>query len=109
MMEDIQPKQAFELIQKNRTNPDFIILDVRTPREFSAGYIEGSVNIDLYSREFRDKIKALEKEKVYFVYCRSGQRSSNVLHLMKEMGFKKVYNLLGGILFWEDQGYSVIR
>ena len=81
---------------------DAIILDVRTAEEFEASRIPKSVNIDFYNPEiFMQGIGKLNKGKSYYIYCRTGVRSANSCHLMKELGFAKTYNLIGGIVEWK--------
>ena len=81
-----------------------VIIDVRTDDEFSTGYIGGAVNIDFYmGNEFMSEIDKLDKSKSYFIYCKSGARSGQTCELMKQKGFKKVYNLEGGILGWTGE------
>ncbi|MFC2021677.1 rhodanese-like domain-containing protein [Chloroflexota bacterium] len=98
---DISPQEALTLIQNNQNNPDFVIIDVRTPEEFAEGYIENAVNIDFYSKTFRDELDNLDKNKTYLIYCRSGGRSGKALDIMAELGFKEAYNTLGGIIAWK--------
>lgn len=75
-----------------------VIIDVRTPAEVSQGHIDGAtLFIDYNGNNFESKIDKLDKSKSYIVYCRSGGRSANASALMAEKGFKKVYNLEGGI------------
>lgn len=83
------------------------ILDVRTAGEYGDSYIKGSENIDVNSPDFMNKIAELDKEVPYFVYCRSGMRSANAMGIMKNQGFKAVYNLEGGIMGWEAQNNEV--
>ena len=84
---------------KNRPTKDqAIILDVRTPSEYKGGHAPKSVNIDYYAEDFRQDLDQLDKGKTYFMYCRSGSRSSRTLKIMGSLGFKKVYNLDGGWL-----------
>lgn len=81
-----------------------VIIDVRTDDEFSTGYIGGAVNIDFYmGNEFISEIDKLDKSKSYFIYCKSGARSGQTCEIMKQKGFKKVYNLEGGILGWTGE------
>lgn len=80
-----------------------VILDVRTARETANGIIEGAQEIDFRSDGFRERIAALDKEKTYLVYCKSGGRSSSATSMMKEMGFENVYNLLGGYDGWSKE------
>lgn len=81
-----------------------IILDVRTIEEFESSRIPNSVNIDFYNPEiFMQEIGKLDKNKSYYVYCRTGIRSANSCHLMKELGFVNTYNLIGGIVDWSGK------
>ena len=92
------PQEVFTLIQENQNNPDFAIIDVRTPEEFAEGYIENADNIDFYSETFWDELNQLDKNKTYLIYCQSGNRSGRTLDIMAELNFEEVYNMLGGIL-----------
>ena len=84
--------------------PEAVILDVRTEEEFESGYIPNAKNIDLrMGPGFIDEINTLEKNKSYYVYCRSGARSAQAVQLMRDLGFNETYNLLGGILDWEGE------
>ena len=84
--------------------PEAVILDVRTEEEFESGYIPNAKNIDLrMGPGFIDEINTLEKNKSYYVYCRSGARSAQAVQLMRDLGFNETYNLLGGILEWEGE------
>jgi len=109
IIEDIAPQKAFALIQENRNNPDFIILDVRTPEEFAEGHIEKAINIDFYFETFRDELEKLDRNKTYLIYCRSGARSGNALDIMDELNFREVYNILGGIRDWEAEGLPTVK
>jgi len=73
-----------------------VLLDVRTAGEFSGGTIPSSKNIDFLSPTFSTNVKKLNKDAVYFVFCRSGNRSGQACKMMHKMGFD-VRNLSGGI------------
>ena len=109
IIENITPEEAFTLIQDNQDNPSFVILDVRTLAEYDQGYVANAINIDFYSATFRDELDALDKEKTYLIYCRSGNRSGQALGIMDELGFKEVYNLSGGISAWQDAGLPTVE
>ena len=80
---------------------DIVILDVRTPAETAEGKIEGTIEIDVKASGFEEKIKELDKDKTYLVYCRSGRRSVTACNILEKEGFKKTYNLLGGFNAWK--------
>ena len=109
IIEEITPQEALTLIQDNQNNPDFVIIDVRTPEEFAEGYIENATNIDFYSETFRDELKQLDKNKTYLIYCRSGGRSGSALDIMAELNFREVYNISGGIIAWKTEGLPTTK
>ena len=109
ILKDITPVEAFDLIQENKENIDFIILDVRTEPEYKSGHIENAENIDYYSEGFKDELGELDKNKTYLIYCASGNRSGRTLKIMKGRGFQKAYNVLGGIKGWKSKGLPVVE
>lgn len=104
---DVDAKEAFDLI--NTYNGKLTILDIRTASEYSAGHIKGAINIDFYSKDFKYKLSLLDKDKTYLLYCRTGNRTSKALAYFKELGFKKVYHLYGGISDWQNSGLPVYK
>jgi rhodanese-related sulfurtransferase len=106
---DVTVDKAYDLIQENAENPDFVIIDVRTVEEYDSGYIEGAINIDHYSKDFTAQLDILDKDKTYLVYCRIGRRSAGARDIMAELGFREVYNMSGGIVEWEAKGLPLVR
>ncbi len=96
----------FELLIKKE---DAVILDVRTFQEFVSGHIEDATNIDFHADDFIDKLKIVRKDVPIYVYCKSGGRSAAAARNMQELGFTKVYNLVGGIGAWESASYPIIK
>ncbi|MFK7775281.1 MAG: rhodanese-like domain-containing protein [Saprospiraceae bacterium] len=80
---------------------EIVILDVRTPVETTSGKIEGAIEINVKSADFQEKIRELDKDKTYLVYCRSGRRSVKACNIMEKEGFGKLYNLIGGFNAWK--------
>lgn len=76
-----------------------VLIDVRTSAEFASGSIPNAKNIDIMSPDFRKKINALDKDKDYFLFCRSGSRSAQACSVMAGLGFN-VVNLKGGVETW---------
>lgn len=93
---------AFE--KKIAATSGAIILDVRTPEEFSAGTIAGSVNIDWNDAGFANQVNTLDKNKPVFVFCLAGSRSAEAAAKMRDMGFREVYELQGGMMQWRKAG-----
>ena len=105
--EDVTIKEAFDLIQENKNDLDFVILDVRTPGEFSEGHIENAVNIDFNSETFREELDQLDKSITYLMHCKSGGRSSKAINIMAELDFLEVYHMVDGIDGWKDAGFPL--
>jgi rhodanese-related sulfurtransferase len=91
----------FERLAKN---PDVIVLDVRSPKEYEAGHLKNAVLINLNSKDFDEQIKKLDKTKTYAVYCAVGGRSAKACDKLDAQTFPKVFNLTGGIKAWEKAG-----
>ena len=90
--------------KKYNHTKDSKIIDVRTPQEFQEFRIPDAINIDFYDpQNFIKKITIFDKKASYFLYCKSGVRSYNSCSIMKDMGFKNVYNLVGGISEWNGE------
>lgn len=82
----VGPTEAVELMDM----PETVVLDVRTPAEFSAGHVEDARNLDINSSSFRDDLSRLDREARYVVYCPSGNRSAAAVAVMKDQGFVDV-------------------
>ena len=98
---DVSTPDAYAL---KESRPDMVIIDVRTPEEYIAGHLDGAINLDYYSGGFLDRLKSLDKNSTYIVYCRKGIRGGIALEMMRSLGFKEVYNMLGGLALWADEG-----
>ncbi len=91
------PQDIFSKSWLSAKNNGAKLIDLRTKQEYNAGHYQGAKMIDFYSPNFKQELLKLNKNTAYYIYCGSGNRSGQVLKLMREMGFKKVYNLDGGI------------
>ena len=107
-LETVPIEKFYEMVKNSKNNPNFVIIDFRTEEEYRSGYIEGAVNINFYATNLKEILQNLDKEKIYLIYCRSGNRSGKALNIMKDLGFKEVYNCEGGILQWKAKNYPLI-
>jgi rhodanese-related sulfurtransferase len=89
-------------------NPEFVLIDVRTTEEVNDGAIANSKHIDVLEQDsFKNAVQELDKSKTYYLYCRSGGRSTRAAEMMKAMGFENLYNVEGGITAWKGQGFPI--
>jgi len=93
---DLSPEQ---FKTKLDADPEAVLLDVRTAGEYAEGAIGDAKNVDFFSHNFKAQLENLSKEKNYYVYCRSGNRSGQAVKVLKNMGYT-AYNLDGGIMAW---------
>ena len=91
---------AQEFSEKITSTPDAVILDVRTPGEFSQGHIQNATNISWNDPTFDGKINNIAKNAPIFIYCLSGSRSMSAANFMRKNGYDKVYELMGGMMKW---------
>ncbi|MEI7644567.1 MAG: molybdopterin-synthase adenylyltransferase MoeB [Chloroflexales bacterium] len=95
---EITPGELAELLH---TTVRPYLLDVRNPYEVAIASIPGTdklIPID----QLPERINELDTSRDIVVYCRSGVRSARAVELLKHAGFRKVKNMVGGILRWAD-------
>ncbi|MBI1288771.1 MAG: rhodanese-like domain-containing protein [Flavobacteriales bacterium] len=85
------------------------VLDVRTPAEWKEGIMKGATMANLYDDDFKAQLEKLDKEKPVAVYCKVGGRSGEAMSMMRDMGFKEVYNLKGGMDAWKQAGKPTVQ
>lgn len=86
-----------------------MVLDVRTPEEYSDGHLERATLIDFYSADFAAQIAELDRDTPYLLYCRSGNRSGQARTLMEELGFTDVADVEGGMVSWVEGGHPTVQ
>ena len=94
---------------KQKLSTNVVLLDVRTPGEYSSGFIEGAVNLDFKSADFSQRLDSLDKARTYLLYCAAGARSDKAAAMMREKGFRAVSHLEGGLDAWSEEGGPVQR
>ena len=87
-----------EEFAKIMAHKDVRLIDVRTPKEYAEGHLEGAENIDVKAADFAEHIRDIKG--TVAVYCRSGKRSLLAAEQLAKQGCT-VYNLDGGILAWQ--------
>jgi rhodanese-related sulfurtransferase len=103
--QNINSAKFLELAQ----NGTGIILDVRTKAEAQQGHIPKAIVIDIYQKNFEEKIKTLPKDSEIYVYCTVGARSRQAAMILQKNRFDKVFNLEAGIIDWARNNYPITR
>ena len=92
----ISPEEAKDNLDEDS---EIILLDVRTLSEYESGHIEDAVLLPLDQVNEKASEVIPDLEKIYYVYCRSGNRSATAAQLLVDMGYENIYDL-GGIIDW---------
>jgi adenylyltransferase/sulfurtransferase len=90
-----------ELKQKLDRGDDFVLIDVREPHEYQICAIPGAKLIPL--GEFPKHVEEFAADADIVIHCKSGGRSARACGFLRQNGFQKVRNVVGGILAWSDQ------
>jgi rhodanese-related sulfurtransferase len=101
--------EAYNIIQTNKDNANFHIIDIRTPEEYAAGYLENARLINYNAENFTEEISKLDRNNKYLIYCRSARRSTAAMDVFRSLGFTDVSNMEGGITEWQAQGLPVVN
>ena len=101
---DVTVEEAKSLVE---SNVSLIIVDVRTREEYDSGHIEGAILIPV--SELEGRINELSKEEEFLIYCRTGNRSSNSVNILKANGYTKIFHMNDGIIAWIQAGYPTVN
>ncbi len=98
-----------EVFKKMVEGGNVQLLDIRTKREFVANRIKGAINFDVYKRSFISDVEAggVKKDEPIYIYCLTGSRSRSAKNMLAKAGYKKVYELQGGIKHWYQKGFKI--
>jgi len=104
----IQRLSADEFEQALSGNPAPILIDLRTKPELQeTGIIPWAIHMDCYAHNFQHDLVVLDTSKHYLIYCRSGNRSLQVLNMMDMLWFENVWELEVGIMGWMKQNKKI--
>lgn len=102
MIEMMKPEEAKKIMD---TNPEAIVLDVREQEEYKECHIPGSILLPLNEIEERAQEVIPNKEVLYLVHCRSGQRAMAACRKLTNLGYQDVHNF-GGMMQWPYETVS---
>ncbi len=89
-----------ELKSRLDRGDDLYILDVREPHEYQICNLNGHL---IPLGELSRRVNELDSSREIVAHCRSGKRSADAVEFLQKAGFRKIWNLKGGILAWSDE------
>ncbi|MFD3005481.1 rhodanese-like domain-containing protein [Thermus tengchongensis] len=100
--QNVGPEELYRALESGA-----VVVDVRTPQEFAEGHVPGAINLPVENvAQWAD---TLPKDKPVYLYCRSGNRSRQAAEYLKKKGYTNLYNLEGGILAIQREGFPLVR
>lgn len=93
-----------EVEEKLTNNLEMTLLDVREPEEFALNHIPEAINIPLGDVE--NRASELDKEKDIYIICRTGNRSDMAARILSTLEFKKIFNVVPGMIQWTGETES---
>ncbi len=104
--ESLSPNDAHRMIEENRDNPDFLVIDLQKAEDFASAHIIEAVNMPYDQDDFRGRLEALDREGTYLLYhtCACGHTAEKALGVMVQMGFTDVYIMPDGLDSWTALG-----
>ena len=102
----IEPQALAERVASS--DPQLLVLDVRSAAEFAEGHIPGAVNIphDVIGERVAELGPSGDRDIV--VYCRSGRRSALAIETLKTAGFSRLFHLDGDYLRWSGERRTIV-
>jgi rhodanese-related sulfurtransferase len=88
---------------------DPVILDVRTPREYKRGHLKNAILLPVQKLQKRVNKLSKYKDRRVLIYCATGNRSTVASKILIDKGFKRIFNLGGGIAGWGRERYPIVK
>jgi rhodanese-related sulfurtransferase len=102
----IKEINAREVMEMRSRGEDVAIVDVREDREWNLGHVPGAIHVARGTLEGRIE-GAVPRERTVVLYCARGNRSALAADTMREMGYKDVRSMTGGVQSWVDAGGEI--
>ncbi|MCA9960769.1 MAG: rhodanese-like domain-containing protein [Anaerolineales bacterium] len=102
---NLPPTVDVATVASVKDRDDVFVIDVREQYEYDEKHIPGVTLIPLGT--LSDNLSEIPTDKTVIVTCRSGNRSGQAVDFLRQQGFTNVHNMEGGIVAWEQAGYSV--
>ena len=100
MTDGMREISATELKTRQDRGDNLFVLDVREPHEYQICNLNGTL---IPLGELQRRVNELDSSAEMVVHCRSGKRSADAIRFLQTVGFKKLWNLKGGILAWANE------
>jgi len=97
--------ESLKILLKDNNN--IVLLDVRTPEEYSRGRIPTSLNLPVDNISSQITSLVPDKTMQIYLYCLSGSRSMLAAEQLVQLGYKNISNIANGLLAWKSRHYPI--
>lgn len=101
--------EKYDLLERMKTDPELVIIDIRDPQEFEDGHIKGAINIRHTEIIQNPDILDRYKDKHVVMLCRGGVRTVRTLEYIDTNKFKAIYHLQGDMIGWNNEDLPIIQ
>jgi len=98
---------AQDLKKRLDRGDDLVVLDVREKDRWNDGHIRGAHHI--YAGHVEKRLDEIPANRPIVVACNTGNHASLVASILRQEGYREVYNLLGGMTAWQAAGYNLVK
>ncbi|HNU92368.1 MAG TPA: rhodanese-like domain-containing protein [Spirochaetota bacterium] len=102
-VETLSPERAAAMIESGGV----IVVDIRDPKKFADGHIEGAINAEYHPKTFARDTEQIDKNAAIILYCSMGLKTKKAVRELERRGFARVYAMEGGIEAWRNAGFPV--
>ena len=96
-----------ELKKRLDSRENLTVVDVRRIDEWTDGHVEGALHI--YVGHLPTRLSEIPSDRPVAVICNVGHRASLGASILRQAGYREVYNVLGSITAWKNAGYALMR
>lgn len=91
-------KRNIKEVNFNEINlKEYIIIDVRSKREYKEFHLDNAINIPLLEIKSKIELYVRQKDKKILIYCEYGGRSAKAAKILNDIGYINIFNLRGGL------------
>lgn len=101
----ISPSATYNLLYKSTSGDDYIVIDIRSEKEFLRGHIKNAINIPIANFKSSSLLKDLNKNESYILCGQRHSSSQKAMDIMKLFSFMRVYCMTGGMIEWNLHDY----
>lgn len=106
--QSVNTKEMQALVQENKDNPNFVILDVGHAPAYARGHLAGAISLPAADADFAAKLDTFDKSKIYLVYCPGGRWTPQAVTVMEKLQFTHIYASSEGLSGWIQAGNKVV-